>query len=348
MKQCFWVKGKPKKLKETVGRNLAPGCEKMEFGEEYMGKNLKKIGRVTSAIKCNAHCVENSKCKAWVWGMAKGRPNTNVCILKKSWKKKQGNPDVVSGIPKRGVKKSKKLVKASKLAMVDGYARLKRAQRLERRQVIRRIKRQQKLAFYRTMQKMRARQTLERLAEMRKLRKIHKKMRKTYLCRMKGKCPMPGERPKRKYLGLKKKFEKVKIPKKIPKSEKKMKKMLKDLKKKKRRLKKDKKKLKKLLKVKKKLKLDDLDDKSKDSDDLDKDFQQFKRELFDDYEDNDDYKPRKPPRTERILGDSSAHLYGSVWSDHDRSKQKSVRKEVEKVISSSDLELGFDDTRRKI
>jgi len=321
VKQCFWVKNRPRFSKETVHRNLAPGCKKMEFGVEYLGQHLRKIDRVSSAIKCNAHCVENKKCVAWVWGMAKGTPSSNICFLKKSLKKKRKNPHYVSGIPDRGghtkkkLKKEKKKTKtevlkqkkATKIAMIDGYARLKRSQRLERVQVIRRVKRQQKLSRYRAMQKMRATQALRRLGQMRKLRTIQKKVRNLYLCRMRGECPMPNgeivDKKSTKY--LKKSHTRTRSKKKSHKYSKKvagMKKMLKDLKKKKKRLKKDKKKLNKLLKVEKTV--DDggdvyVDPKSLNFDGLqselnsaadgaikvddDKDFQQFKQELFDDY-----------------------------------------------------------------
>eukprot|EP00492_Amphilonche_elongata_P000646 TRINITY_DN1370_c0_g1_i1.p1 TRINITY_DN1370_c0_g1~~TRINITY_DN1370_c0_g1_i1.p1 ORF type:complete len:362 (-),score=94.06 TRINITY_DN1370_c0_g1_i1:13-1098(-) len=205
VKKCFWVKGRPKKLTETVQRDLAPGCKKMEFGYEYIGENLKKIDRVSSAIKCNAHCVENAKCKAWVWGMAKGTPTTNICFLKRMKEEKRKNPDFVSGIPARGGISQGNKVKASKQTMIDGYARLKRSQRLERVQVIRRIKRQQKLARYRAMQKLQATHALRRLAQMRKLRKIQKKIRNLYLCRMRGECPMPGRKVKKKFKNYQKK-----------------------------------------------------------------------------------------------------------------------------------------------
>lgn len=323
VKKCFMVKGRPKKKKERVQRNLAPGCKKMEFGVEYLGDSYKKIDRVTSAIKCNAHCVENVECNAWVWGMAKGTPKANICFLKKKWNKKRKNPDVVSGLPDRGgdknPKKGKsKKMKAPKVAMIDGYARLKRSQRLERVQVIRRIKRQQKLARYRAMQKMRATQALRRLAQMRKLRKIQKKIRNLYLCRMRGKCPMPGQRVMKRF----------KMPGKVTG----VKKMLKDLKKKRKRLKKDKKKLRKLLKK---------DEASKDDDD--NDYQQFKQELFDDYEDRPKAAPKK----------ASSPLYDGIWKDHDVrmrgtiSKSRKSRK-LKKQRLGSNFSLGFDSNRRKI
>merc|ERR1711879_610459 len=65
-KGCFYVKGKVKKMTDRVTRDLAAGCRKMDFGVEYTGKNLKVIDRVVSAVKCNAHCVENAKCQGWV------------------------------------------------------------------------------------------------------------------------------------------------------------------------------------------------------------------------------------------------------------------------------------------
>lgn len=174
---------------------------------------------------------------------------------------------------------------------------------------------------------------------MRKLREAQKKIRSLYLCRMRGECPMPGQKPKKK--------KKLKIPKKVSG----MKKMLKDLKHKKKRLKKDKKKLKKLLKNKdsgvynsrvKDFGLDSLAKgavKVKDGSNTDQDLQQFKKELFDDYEDNDAKAGKSGKRTikKRMkkalksirysdLGntdgssatkDASSHLYNGIWGDHD-------------------------------
>merc|ERR1719204_2558689 len=86
------------------------------------------------------------------------------------------------------------------------------------------------------MQKMQATQALRRLAQMRKLRKVQKKIRNLYLCRMRGECPMPGEKR-----SVKAKFADSRTS-----SE--LKDLYKDLRKKKDRLKKDEKKYAKMIK----------------------------------------------------------------------------------------------------
>merc|ERR1711879_115388 len=128
---------------------------------------------------------------------------------------------------------------------------------------------------------------------MRGLRETQQKNRKTYLCRMKGECPMPGKPKKKVPLEVPKKLTKVDIPDRIPKSVKKMKKLLSDLKEKRSTLKKEKKELRKLKKAvieapktttpkSKPPTYQDLDKANA----LQKDYNQFKSELFSDYEDN--------------------------------------------------------------
>merc|ERR1719285_1480006 len=300
IKQCFWVKGTPKKKAERVKRNLAPGCKKMEFGYKYEGEALAKIDRVASGIKCNAHCFENAKCKAWTWGKTKGHPNANICFLLKNMKSKKKNPDYDSGLPDRGGGKDKDdkkmVVKASKVAFIDGYARFRKAQRLERMQVIRQIKRMHQLVRNREMQKLRARQTLDRLKQLRKLQMKQRKERKIYRLRMSGKMPMPGGKKRKFKLGGEKSGMKMKIPKKL--SEMKIK--LKELKNQKKQVKKERKKLNKLEKKTKNgpsrnlykeifdergLALNSLE-KGAVKSDSNSDFEQFKKELFDDYDDS--------------------------------------------------------------
>jgi len=359
VKQCFWVKGTPKKKAERVKRNLAPGCKKMEFGYKYEGEALTKIDRVASGIKCNAHCFENAKCKAWTWGKTKGHPNANMCFLLKNMKSKKKNPDYDSGLPDRGDEndnddKEPKVVKAGKVAFIDGYARFRKAQRLERMQVIRQIKRMHQLVRNRELEKLRAQQTLDRLKQLRKLQLKQRKERKIYRLRMSGKMPMPGDRKRKFKLSGKKSDKKMKIPKKL--SE--MKKKLKDLKKKKKKVKKERKKLNKLEKekntekrnvvlqslekgaVKGGLALNSLE-KGAVKSDRNSDFEQFKKELFDDYDDSGKIAKSGSKKIKKEMKKALRKMRPSKLQETDTASPV-LRKEMEKIFKKGlKKSLGF-------